>query len=177
MRFFGWLYESEAWRSRITVSVRIPGIQARSSVRRRNRCTARTRFRKDAPALSLHVQPNETLTPGASDESLHRMRTDCVGVHPGKPKGVRSTCTSGLLDEQLAECLPAHSNLLVFQARSTLFRVRVTARRSFASSSAPGQPEELGTLTAASCPRAPVVRHLRQPRHRRGRTGQPDLLN
>jgi hypothetical protein len=135
---------------------------------------------KGAAALSLHIPAVDPLTPEACNESLHRMRTAFTTIQPGGPPRI-ATCTSWMLDEQLAEYLPADSNILAFQRRFTLvpgardnddwiFRVVFGIER----------PKELKDLDALDALDAVsrrttlergIVEHLRQGRHWRVRTG------
>ncbi|MBB6171816.1 hypothetical protein HNR23_001876 [Nocardiopsis mwathae] len=71
-----------------------------------------------APALRLHIPSGGRLDAGGIDASLARARgffASCFGVdYPV------ATCTSWLLDPQLAEYLAPDSNILAFQRRFTL---------------------------------------------------------
>jgi hypothetical protein len=177
LRFFGWLYEvgslevthyrirthpKEAgplfWFDDETVARLGPG------------------FRKGDPALSIHVPANAPLTPDAFNESFQRMRTDFTGVYPGEPMSV-ATCTSWLLDEQLAEYLPADSNILAFQARFKLVPGARDDEAIFHFLFGSKQPIELDTLPQNTALERAVVQHVRQGRRWRMRTGWLDLWN
>jgi hypothetical protein len=73
-------------------------------------------FRRGDPALGLHVPASGRLTPQECDESLNRIRSAAPKMFPGEPLRI-ATCTSWMLDEQLAEYLPPDSNILAFQRR------------------------------------------------------------
>ncbi|GAA3741414.1 hypothetical protein HDA32_002491 [Spinactinospora alkalitolerans] len=71
-----------------------------------------------SPALRLHIPQSGPLDPAAVQASLERARgffADCFGAdYPV------ATCTSWLLDPQLARYLPATSNIIAFQRRFEL---------------------------------------------------------
>jgi hypothetical protein len=124
--------------------------------------------------LGVHIpETGGPLTPAACDDSLRRARAffaDRLGVDC-----TVATCTSWLLDEQLAGYLPADSNIVRFQRR-------------FHPLPEPDQPTEPGDAATvgfvfrrvdpdpATLPRRTtleraVVDHLRAGRHWRVRTG------
>jgi hypothetical protein len=76
-------------------------------------------FRPGDPALSLHVPADAPLDAAECDASLKRAG-EVFASHflPGTPRV--GTCTSWLLDPQLAEYLPAGSNIIRFQQRIQL---------------------------------------------------------
>jgi GNAT domain-containint protein len=124
-----------------------------------------------AAALSLHIPALDPLTPEACSESLRRMQTAFNRMQPSGPPRI-ATCTSWMLDEQLAEYLPADSNILAFQRRFTLvpgardnddwiLGVVFGAERS----------KDLNALPQRTTLERAVVNHLRQGRHWRMRTG------
>lgn len=78
-------------------------------------------WRRGDPVLGLHVPPKGALDPLECDVALARLKTAFEGRYPGRPARI-ATCTSWLLDEQLADCLPADSNVARFQRRFTLVR-------------------------------------------------------
>jgi hypothetical protein len=128
-------------------------------------------FRKGDPALSLHIPATDPLTPAACDESLARMRTAFTRVYPGEPLRV-ATCTSWILDEQLAEYLLADSNIIAFQRRFELVpgardEDETMLRFVFGAD----RPKELAALPQRTTLERAVVEHLRLGRHWRLRTG------
>ena len=132
-------------------------------------------FRKGDAALSVHVPATDPLSPAACDRSFALMRTAFAGVFPGETPRV-ATCTSWLLDDQLAEYLPADSNILAFQRRFDLVpgaRDEDEALLRFVF----GVPhaKELDELPQRTTLERAVVSHLRQGRHWRIRTGWLDL--
>src|SRR5262249_22677272 len=103
------------------------------------------------------------------DAALARLRN-------GFPGRRVATCTSWLLDDQLAEYLPADSNILAFQRRfepvpgaqdddASMLRAVFGADHAQALDALPQET----TLQRA------VVRHLRSGRHWRMRTGWYDV--
>lgn len=72
----------------------------------------------DEPLLGVHVPETGPLDPDACDRSLRRA-ADFFGRHFPDWPARRAVCTSWLLDPQLAEYLPADSNILRFQRRFT----------------------------------------------------------
>ena len=76
-------------------------------------------FRPGDAALGLHIPATGPLTPQACDDSLALART-FVARHFPDPMRRLVVCTSWLLDEQLADYLPAGSNMVRFQRRFTM---------------------------------------------------------
>jgi hypothetical protein len=76
-------------------------------------------LRRGDPAIGLHVPPSGELAPADCDAALGRLRAAFANRYPGMPLQI-ATCTSWLLDEQLAEYLPHDSNILSFQRRFRL---------------------------------------------------------
>jgi GNAT-like C-terminal domain/N-acyltransferase N-terminal domain len=128
-------------------------------------------YRRGDPALSLHVPANDPLEPAACDASLVRMRTAFSGVYPGEPLRV-ATCTSWLLDEQLAEYLPERSNILDFQRRFELIDgAREDDAAMLRAVFGADFSESLDALPQRTTLERAVVTHLRSGRHWRMRTG------
>jgi GNAT-like C-terminal domain len=99
------------------------------------------------------------------------MQTAFNKIRPGGPPRI-ATCTSWMLDEQLAEYLPSDSNILAFQRRFTLvpgardnddWILRVVFGTE--------HPKELDALPQRTRLERAVVNHLRQGLHWRMRTG------
>jgi hypothetical protein len=74
--------------------------------------------RSGDPALGLHI-PAGTLAPESVDDALDLAR-DFFARHFPDERHRFATCVSWLLDEQLAEYLPADSNIIRFQRRFRL---------------------------------------------------------
>jgi hypothetical protein len=127
--------------------------------------------KKGAAALSLHIPATDPLTPNACGESLRRMQTSFQNIQPGGPPRI-ATCTSWMLDEQLAEYLPTDSNILSFQRRFTIVpgaHDNDEAILHFVFGSE--RPKELNALPQRTTLERVVVEHLRRGRHWRMRTG------
>ncbi len=75
-------------------------------------------FRHGDPALGVHIPAIGPLTPEACDDSVAQARAFFPKHFPDRPVRV-ATCGSWLLDEQLAEYLPATTNIIQFQRRFT----------------------------------------------------------
>ena len=128
-------------------------------------------YRRGDPALSLHVPANDPLEPAACDASIARMRTAFSAVYPGEPLCV-ATCTSWLLDEQLAEYLPERSNILDFQRRFELIDgAREDDAAMVRAVFGTDVPASLDALPQRTTLERAVVAHLRSGRHWRMRTG------
>jgi hypothetical protein len=133
-------------------------------------------FRTGDPALGLHVPATDPLTAEACDESLRRIRKGFENRYPGEPPRI-ATCTSWLLDDQLAEYLSPDSNILAFQRR---FQVVPGARDNdeavlwfvFGGD----RPKGLEALPQRTTLERAVVQHLRQGRHWKMRTGWLKLI-
>jgi hypothetical protein len=102
---------------------------------------------------------------------LHRRQTSFHNIQPDGPPRI-ATCTSWILDEQLAEYLPTDSNILSFQRRFTIVpgaRDNDEAVLHFVFGSE--RPKELNALPQRTTLERAVVEHLRRGRHWRMRTG------
>ncbi|WP_344105836.1 acyltransferase domain-containing protein [Nocardiopsis rhodophaea] len=123
-----------------------------------------------APTLRLHIPAGESLAPGPIDASLSRARgffASCFGA-----EYVVATCTSWLLDSQLAEYLPAESNIMAFQRRFTLVdRSSPGDRDVFRFVFRRPDVERLEGLSPATRLERAIVAHLRAGRHWQVRTG------
>ena len=73
-------------------------------------------------ALNTHIPSDDRLYPAACDESFVTAREFFSKHFPQRP--VVFTCHSWLMDDQLAEYLPADSNLVRFQRRFSLLPTR-----------------------------------------------------
>jgi hypothetical protein len=76
-------------------------------------------LRPGEPALGVHIPEGGPLDPAACDESLAAARTFFPDHLPDRASRV-ATCTSWLLDDQLAGLLPPASNIVRFQRRFRL---------------------------------------------------------
>jgi hypothetical protein len=127
-------------------------------------------LRPGDPALGLHIPESGPLTPAACDDSFVYARPFFERHFPEYADAV-VTCTSWLLDEQLAEYLPLDSNILQFQHR---FRLVPGSRDSDASAFHfvfGRQPEAIDELTPRTTLERAMVQHVKDGRHWRLRTG------
>jgi hypothetical protein len=129
------------------------------------------RHKKGSAALSLHIPAVDPLTPEACTQSLRRMQTAFNKIQPCGPPQI-ATCTSWMLDDQLAEYLPADSNILAFQRRFTLVPgARDNDDWILRSVFGAERSNELDGLPQHTTLERAVVDHLRQGHHWRMRTG------
>ncbi|HKH88189.1 MAG TPA: acyltransferase domain-containing protein [Acidimicrobiales bacterium] len=78
-------------------------------------------FRPDDFAVGIHIPENGPMEPEACGESLERARGFFARHFPVPDQARRlGTCWSWLLDDQLAQWLPADSNIVKFQRRFEL---------------------------------------------------------
>jgi GNAT domain-containint protein/N-acyltransferase family protein len=126
-------------------------------------------FRIGDPALGIHIPAGEPLDPHACDESLRRMRE-------GFPGRRVATCTSWLLDDQLAGYLPADSNIVRFQQR---FQIVPGARDDdeavLSAVFGPARERGPGALPRETALQRAAADHLAAGRHWRMRTGWLEL--
>jgi len=128
-------------------------------------------FRKGDAALSIHVPAKEPLAADACEVSIGRMRTAFAGVYPGEPPRV-ATCTSWLLDDQLAEYLPVNSNIMAFARRFELVPGSLDNDEAVLGFVfGVERPRELDALPLRTTLERAVVAHIRSGRHWRLRTG------
>lgn len=134
-------------------------------------------FRKGDPALGLHVPASYPLTPQACVESLKRIGSAFASAYPGEPLRI-ATCTSWLLDDQLAEYLPEDANILSFQRRFTLVPgVREDDEAILRFVFGADRPKNLDELPQENTLERAVVSHLRTGRHWHMRTGWLELAS
>jgi hypothetical protein len=176
LRFFAWLYQVR--RVEVTPYWLLTHPQAAGPLFWHDAETAAQLgpgHRKGAAALSLHIPAADPLTSEACSESLHRMQASFHNIQPDGPPRI-ATCTSWILDEQLAEYLPTDSNILSFQRRFTIVpgaRDNDEAVLHFVFGSE--RPKELNALPQRTTLERAVVEHLRRGRHWRMRTGWLEL--
>jgi hypothetical protein len=135
-------------------------------------------FRPGDACVAVHIPESGPMTPVACEDAFVRAKAFFAEYFPVVDQGRRlATCWSWLLDDQLAEWLPAESNIVRFQRRFELvpgsaenddgtlefvFRVRDPLAR-------------LDTLPQRTRLERAVVAHLRAGGHWRARTGWVDL--
>ena len=127
-------------------------------------------FRRGDATLGVHIPATGPLTPEACDESF-AMAKAFVPEHFPEHEFRVATCTSWLLDDQLAEFLRADSNIVQFQRRFTVVDGANDDGRDtllFVFDRVPDSVEELPQRTTLE--RA-IVQHLRGGGRWRTRTG------
>jgi GNAT-like C-terminal domain/N-acyltransferase N-terminal domain len=139
------------------------------------------RATEGGPVLHVHIPATGPLTPRACDASFAWARVFFAAHYPTEEYR-QAACHSWLLDGQLAEYLPADSNILRFQRR---FRVPEAAAAVLADldvlkfvfdrPTLPLRPGELDTLPQDSTLRRAIVAHLKAGRHWWSRTGRCPL--
>jgi hypothetical protein len=133
-------------------------------------------FRTGDPCLGIHIPDQTPLEPEQVEASLVAAASHFRQYFPTATRRV-ATCMSWLLDGQLAEYLPAQSNIVRFQQRFELipashegdgsllqFVFRVT-----------GDKPDLDALPQNTTLERAAVAHMRSGRHWRVRTGWLDL--
>jgi len=144
-------------------------------------CATGQPLRTGEIALNTHIPDDDRLYPAACDESFATAREFFPRHFPERP--VIFTCHSWLMDDQLAEYLPADSNLVRFQRR---FRLVPTPRhisdktilelvfhRRHAGTEIP--ESVLTELPQQTTLQRAYVRHIRSGRHWYARTGWTPL--
>jgi hypothetical protein len=87
-------------------------------------------FRRGDPVLDMHIPEGEPLLPEACEESMRRAITFFCSYFPEKP--IKAfVCVSWLLDSQLADIVPATSNITAFQRKLHLFPVLSDERETY----------------------------------------------
>jgi hypothetical protein len=134
--------------------------------------------------IGVHIPEGSPMTPEACDDSFRQAAAFMPRYFP-PPKGQErrlATCWSWLLDDQLADLLPADSNIVKFQRRFELVPGSVAGDHSvleFVFRRVPplagATPEWLDTLPCVTTLERAVIGHLRQGGHFRLRSGWTDL--
>jgi hypothetical protein len=130
------------------------------------------------PALDLHIPATGPLAPQACEDSLARAEKLFASCFPEiRPR--YAYCHSWLLDPQLAEYLPAKSNIVAFQRRFHLLPTRpgvpdddlTVLQFVFERDRTPLQPGELDALPQQTALQRAIVTHLKYGRHWHFRPG------
>ncbi|MFC9181012.1 acyltransferase domain-containing protein [Streptomyces globisporus] len=128
------------------------------------------------PVLQVHIPEDGPLSPAACDASLAAVRQFYAQHFPGLPHR-HATCSSWLLDPQLAHHLPAGSNILAFQRRFTRFGARPVCDddvMEFVFHVKPGNAD-LSRLPQETALQRSLLRHLRAGEHWHMAHGWTDL--
>jgi hypothetical protein len=128
-------------------------------------------FRKGDPALGVHVPAQDPLSPEACDDSFAQMQDGFSKYYPGEPARI-ATCTSWLLDDQLADYLSPGSNIIRFQQRFELVPgVREDNESVLRFVFGPDRPAALEALPQRTSLEKAIVNHMKNGGHWRVRTG------
>lgn len=132
--------------------------------------------------LNVHIPSGDPLTTGSCDSSFQQALDFFERHFPDEPVSA-FVCHSWLLDPQLAEYLPADSNIVRFQRRFELKPIRQSAARDVCDTDVLeyvfgkliDKPEEvddlLDSLPQDTTMRRAFTTHLRSGRHWHARTG------
>ncbi len=131
-------------------------------------------FRKGDAALGIHISAIGPLAPTACDESFARARSFVSDHFPEHDFRV-GTCTSWLLDEQLADYLPVESNIVQFQRRFQMVEGSADDGRDTLRFVFDRVPESLDELSQDTTLERAIVQHLRAGGRWRTRTGWLEL--
>lgn len=127
-------------------------------------------FRPGDPALGMHIPESGPLNPDACDSSLEWARTFFPRHFPEHRFRV-VTCTSWLLDDQLAEYLPGTSNIVRFQRRFELVPGAVETDEDTFWFVFHRPPAAIDDLRPGTTLERAIVTHVRSGNHWRIRTG------
>ena len=129
-------------------------------------------FRRGDPALGVHIPGGGGLTPEACDASFAQARL-FYERHFSREQYRIAECGSWLLDEQLAEYLPADSNIVRFQRRFTLVAGESWPADDEIVAFVFGRPRpaSLDSLPRRTTLERAIVQHLREGRHWYSRLG------
>jgi len=127
-------------------------------------------FRPGDPALSVHIPEAGPLTPAACEESFRTAKVFFADHFPDLDYRI-VTCTSWLLDEQLARYLPPTSNIVRFQRRFELVPGAQDADDDVFRFVFGKVPDSINDVTPRTALESAILRHLRAGAHWHMRTG------
>jgi len=122
------------------------------------------------PALDIHIPESGPLTPEACDDSLARAQPFFARHFPETPPRL-GTCTSWLLDPQLADYLGPESNIIRFQRRFELIDESHDGDAAVLRFVFHRIAPNINDLPQRTTLERAIVAHLREGRHWRDRTG------
>jgi GNAT-like C-terminal domain/N-acyltransferase N-terminal domain len=126
------------------------------------------------PALGIHIPESGPLTPELCEASLATAREFAKACFPERDRRI-ATCASWLLDDQLAEYLPADSNIIRFQRRFEVVPGGWEHSEGVLSFVFHRNEPDLDALPQETTLQRAVVAHLRNGGQWRGRTGWFEL--
>ncbi len=127
-------------------------------------------FRKGDATLGVHIPATGPLVPSECDVSFDLARAFVKRHFPEHDFRV-ATCTSWLLDEQLADYLPADSNIVRFQRRFTVVDGATDDGRDILRFVFDRVPKSIDDLPQRTTLERAIVSHLRSGGHWKTRTG------
>jgi hypothetical protein len=127
-------------------------------------------FRKGDATLGVHIPATGPLVPSQCDASFALAGSFVRDHFPGHDFRV-ATCTSWLLDEQLADYLPEDSNIVRFQRRFTVVDGATDDGRDTLRFVFDRVPESIDKLPQRTTLERAIVAHLRGGGRWRTRTG------
>jgi hypothetical protein len=127
-------------------------------------------FRHGDPALGVHIPETGPLSPEACDASFQWAREFFARHFPEDTYRV-ATCGSWLLDEQLAEYLPATSNIIRFQRRFRIMPGGWPADREIVRFVFRRDTTRFEELPRRTTLERAIVQHLLAGRHWQSRSG------
>ena len=131
-------------------------------------------FRAGDAALGIHIPENGHLTPTSCDDSFARAREFFASCFP-EHRARLGTCTSWLLDEQLADYLRPTSNIVRFQRRFHLAPGAADDSRGTLRFVFDRVPKSVDDLPQRTTLQRAIVQHIRDGRTWRTRTGWVEL--
>ncbi len=129
-----------------------------------------TGFRPGDDGLGVHIPEDGPLTPQASAASVAAARTFFDRYFPSPTRRL-AICQSWLLDDQLAEYLPADTNIIRFQRQFTLVPGWRPGDQAVAQFVFRRTVDELAGVPQRTTLQRAIVSHLRAGRHWRVRSG------
>lgn len=129
-----------------------------------------TGYRPGDDALGVHIPETGPLIPAACDASLTAARSFFDRYFPSPTRRL-AICESWLLDDQLADYLPADANIVQFQRRFTLAPSWSPGDKDVAQFVFRRSVADLGTVPQRTTLQRAIMTHLRSGRHWRLRTG------
>jgi len=127
-----------------------------------------------APVLGVHIAAGAPLDPAACDESF-AAAPPFFDSHFPEHASKLVTCTSWLLDEQLADYLPASSNIVRFQRRFAVLPEMREHDDEFVRWVFDRVPASLDELTPSTRLERAIVKHLSDGGHWYLRSGRLEL--
>jgi hypothetical protein len=127
-------------------------------------------FRRGDPCLGVHIPESGPLSPEACDASLQWAR-EFFPRHFPEESCRFATCGSWLLDDQLAEYLPASSNIVRFQRRFQLMPGSRPCDGEIVSFVFRRNDAHIDDLPQRTTLERAIVQHLRAGRHWQARWG------